>query len=265
MKFITILFLSALLTACDKASIQTQKLAVEKEHLPEKKHIAIVEQYAKAHLNDTMKSVSKGTVANGSLVNGKLFPFQGENFVYFDQNSYLKGRAFLNGLLKDAVLQTYDSLLSLYPLRQFTIMECSLKNGGELFPHRTHQNGLSIDFMMPKLKEGTPFYGLDSLGASHYWLNFDSNGRYVKDTNIHIDFELIAHHLLLLNASAKNYSLRVKKVIINTSMKQSLFMGKYGQMLKNSDIYIVQKLSPMLNALHDEHYHVDFDLYNVEK
>lgn len=36
-------------------------------------------------------------------------------------------------------------------------------------------------------------------------------------------------------------------------------MGQYGQKLKNSKIYIVQKLSPVLNALHDERYHVDFE------
>jgi penicillin-insensitive murein endopeptidase len=71
-------------------------------------------------------------------------------------------------------------------------MECSNKEGGRIFPHRTHQNGLSVDFMIPLIKNGIPYYGLDNLGANHYLLDFNNNGEYLKDTSIKIDFNMVA-------------------------------------------------------------------------
>ena len=50
----------------------------------------------------------------------------------------------------------------------------------------------------------------------------------------------------------------IQKVIIKVELKDELFEGEYGKKLKESGIYIVKSLSPTINALHDDHYHVDF-------
>lgn len=217
-----------------------------------------IDQFIKNHPNNSQESASLGSVSNGSLKNGKLVPFYGSNYSYFDETSYLSGRAFLNSKVLTTVLNGYNELSIQKPGRLFKIMECSHEHGGKLWPHRTHQNGLSVDFMMPKLKNNAPYYRLDSIGTNHYWLTFNDKGQYEKDTSITIDFELIAQHILILQKEAKKSNLKISKVIIKVEMKNELFRGPFGQRLKESGIYIVTSLSPTVNALHDEHYHIDF-------
>lgn len=154
------------------------------------KQISKADQYYLVHEGDENPSISIGTVSNGNLKNGKLFPFSGSNFKYFDTLSYLNGRAFVNDKLKLTVLNSYKKLETEIPGHQFCIMECSNEEGGEIYPHRTHQNGLSIDFMSPLMQNGKPYYKLDSLGGSHYLLEFDDQGKYSADQSISIDFEV---------------------------------------------------------------------------
>jgi penicillin-insensitive murein endopeptidase len=218
-----------------------------------------LEKYINENTNNDLPSVSNGSVSEGKLINGKLFPFSGSNFHYFDTLSYLNNRAFLNNKIKDAVVETYNELKKEIPERQFCIMECSNKNGGKIFPHRTHQNGLSIDFMVPLIKNQNPYYGLDSIGRKHYFLEFDEKGQYEFDKTISIDFDLIAKHILLLNEVLKKKKLRISKVIFKIELKDKLFATPNGQLLKKSEIYLAQNLTSIINSLHDDHYHIDFE------
>ena len=118
---------------------------------------------------------------------------------------------------------------------------------------------MSVDFMMPLKKGNEAYYDLDTLGAEHYWLTFDNEGRFSKDKSISIDFETVALHVLRLNEAAKTFGLKVAKVIIKIELKDELFAGHNGQKLKNSGIYVVQKLSTIINSLHDDHFHIDFE------
>lgn len=217
-----------------------------------------IRKYYNENKGNQLPSKSLGTVSAGKLENAKLIPFEGNNYQYFDTTSYLGGRAFLNDQLKKTILETYQELEKEQSGRKFFTMECSNKNGGKIFPHRTHQNGLSTDFMMPLLKQKKPYYALDTIGASHYWLDFDDKGNYSNDKSISIDFELVALHILKLNENAMKNGLRISKVIIKIELKDELFAGPYGQRLKNSGIYIVKSLTPLINSLHDDHYHIDF-------
>ncbi len=214
--------------------------------------------YVEKNSNNSLVSESFGSVSNGSLKNGKLVPFYGSNYTYFDKTSYLSGRAFLNSKVLNAILESYKVLETEQPDRVFKIMECAHKNGGKLWPHRTHQNGLSVDFMMPKNKNKKPYYGLDTIGIKHYWLNFNNSGQYMKDNSIIIDFESVAQHILILNEKAKKHKLKIEKVIIKVELKDELFKGEYGKYLKETGIYIVRSLTPKINELHDDHYHIDF-------
>lgn len=217
-----------------------------------------IEVYMQLHPDNDTASKAIGTVGNGSLKQGKLIPYKGENFIYFDRRSYLEGRAFLHGDVRATLLKMYDSLSTALPNRYFTVMECANQNGGELFPHKTHQNGLSVDFMMPLIRYDKPYYGLDTLGINHYALNFNDQGNYTADETIKIDFNTVAHQILLLDKFARERGLHVQKVILKIELKDELFSTKFGKVLKNSDIYFVQGLSPAINALHDDHFHIDF-------
>ncbi len=216
-----------------------------------------IRRYMAKHPDGTSTSVSVGTVSNGSLKNGKLIPYRGTNFQYFDSMSYVNHRAFVHHKLKKTVLSSYNTLES-KSNRKYTIMECSNKTGGKLYPHRTHQNGLSIDFMMPLKKNGKPFYGLDNTGAGHYLLKFDEQGYLADDKSISIDFDATVQHILVLEQEARKNGLQIKKIIINTELKDELYAAKNGSQIKAQGIYVVQKLTPMINALHDDHYHIDF-------
>jgi penicillin-insensitive murein DD-endopeptidase len=207
---------------------------------------------------DTNKSKCIGSVSNGKLENGKIMPFYGANFTYFDRDSYLASRAYTSDIVKGIVLNTYDDLNKLYPGRKFYLMELSNHEGGKIYPHRTHQNGLSVDFMMPKLKNGNPNYELDTLGKQHYFLEFNDNGEYVQDTSIKIDFDLIAKHILLLNDEAKKKGYSIEKVIIKVEYKDDLFDTPNGKLLKESGVYVVNNLTKMINDIHDDHFHIDF-------
>ena len=115
-----------------------------------------------------------------------------------------------------------------------------------------------MDLMMPLIKDGKPYYGLDTIGVDHYALTFDNQGRYVKDETIHIDFDLVARQVLLLEHFANQEGLEIAKLIIKVELKDELFSTPYGKLLKERGIYVVKGLSPLVNELHDDHFHVDF-------
>lgn len=219
-----------------------------------------IEEYYQQNKGDNKKSQSVGTVSQGKLINGKLMPFSGPNFQYFDTSSYLAGRAFVHEKVKNTILNTYQKYNKMNPNRKFCLMECSYQHGGKLFPHHTHQNGLSVDFMMPLTQNKRPYYGLDNLGKNHYWLEFDNEGKYTKDTSIEIDFELVAQQILTLEKKGREEGLKVKKVIIKIELKDELFSGYFGKQLQKSGIYVVQSLTPLINSLHDDHFHIDFEI-----
>ena len=217
-----------------------------------------VNAYYEENQGNDEPSVSIGGVSNGSLENGKLVPFQGDNYLYFDTASYLAGRAYLNDKVLAAVLSSDEEMEGELPNRQFRIMECSNAHGGRLWPHRTHQNGLSVDFMMPLVQNGEPYYELDNTGRNHYFLDFDDDGQYSEDETVSINFDLVAQHILILDEKAREQGMRITKVIINTDLKDELFNTPHGRELHDSGIYIVQRLSRRINDLHDDHYHIDF-------
>ncbi|MDX2360475.1 MAG: penicillin-insensitive murein endopeptidase [Crocinitomicaceae bacterium] len=215
-------------------------------------------EYYFAHAQDSIDGKSIGTVSNGSLENGSLIPFSGDNYRYFDTSSYLSGRAFSHQRVVRSLTECYAAFYEAGEARTFRVMECSNEHGGRLFPHRTHQNGLSVDLMTPLLKNGERFEELDNMGLTHYSLAFNDDGELSDDPNVTIDFDMIAQHLLALNEAAKKNGLKITKVIFKMELKDELYASVHGTELKNSGIYITKNLSPLINELHDDHYHVDF-------
>ena len=250
-----LLFIQACTGQNDTAE-QTKPL-VKAEKIPESNPIQdLYDRYSE----NSGSSISSGTVSNGSLKNGKLFPFKGPNFIYFDSTSYLNKHAFTHEKGYQAVLDTYHQFETALPGFEFGLMECSNEHGGKIWPHRTHQNGLSIDFMSPLLKNGVSSTDFNSIGLPHYLMDFDENGIYTEDRNYSIDFNLIARHLLELDKQAKKNGLKIEKVILKISLKDNLFATEYGKQLKTSGIYFVTNLSDLIDSLHDDHYHVDFGI-----
>jgi penicillin-insensitive murein endopeptidase len=225
---------------------------------PSEDSLSAVERHYLEYQSVEGTSISSGTVSNGKLVNGCILPFSGNNFHYFDTTSYLKNRCFVNGRVRDALLETYRRLETITPERSYGIMECSNEHGGKISPHRTHQNGLSVDFMSPLMKNDQPYMEADFKGAPHYLMDFDENGRYTEDPSIQIDFETMARHLLVLIEAAKAQGLIIEKIIWKTELRDELLATESGKKLRATGVYITTRLEPLINALHDDHYHVDF-------
>lgn len=250
------------MTGCSAQNSTVERESPDTNVQDEVVELSEIDLYMADNVPNAKTSILHGTVSNGSIENSRLIPFTGKNFHYFDTNSYLLGRAFAHKDVVETLLDVYALLDSLVPDREFCVMESANEHGGKLFPHRTHQNGMSIDLMMPKTSKGRPDYSLDGLGAHHYLLEFDKEGYSKENSQIKIDFNTIALHILLLDKRAREHDLKINKVIINTDLKDELFATEHGKELKKSGIYIVQNLTKIINDIHDDHYHIDFEIVN---
>lgn len=255
-KLLTISFIGLFLLSCNSQEKRANPTVKDTVNAPKK--VSKVDQYYLDHHQDSIISKSKGSTGNGSLEHGTLIPFSGTNYTYFDSSSYISGRAFTNDKVAKSVIQSYHQLKEDGDSRKYQVMEFSNEHGGKMFPHRTHQNGLSVDLMMPLQKNNKPYYGLDSKGLTHYLLDFNTEGEYTEDTSTSIDFDAAAKHLLALEKQARKNGLRITKVIFNTDLKDELYASPNGKLLTKSGIYITRNLTPLINGIHDDHYHVDF-------
>ncbi|MFK7972403.1 MAG: penicillin-insensitive murein endopeptidase [Bacteroidia bacterium] len=198
-------------------------------------------------------SKSVGTVARGELINGKRIPYQGANYRGYSFAGYLAGRTFVHGNVRDAILETYAALATSLPEQQFVIMETGKRFGGKILPHRTHQNGLSVDFMTPLSKNGKAYVASGLFNGWAYGRDFDNKGN--KD-DITMDYEVMAQHLLALEKAARNHGLRINKVIFDPVLQPFLFKTKSGKKLKGRMRFTRNRVV----VRHDDHYHVDFGL-----
>lgn len=241
------------LTACS-SDVAFSEIAELDQNEPE---LSAVDRYYQQNRQDSIPSVSFGGVGNGRIENSTVVPFSGTNFVYFDTTSYLSGRAHTSDKVCKTILQAYAALEESSDYR-FVLMELSNKDGGEIYPHRTHQNGRSADFMSPLLKNGKPYTDLDYLGGPHYMLEFDGTGKLTDDPSVYINFDLIALQILELESAARKNNMRIEKVIWKVELLDELLASENGKRLAKSGIYITRNLSPLINSLHDDHFHIDF-------
>ena len=247
------------LVSCSEVQSQNQELISSKEIT---KEISKTENYYLSHVNNSIKSTSSGTVSNGTLINSTLLPFHSEHLSYFDQYSYLQGRGFMHSEVAEIIDESFKRIKKIYPERTFYIMECSAQHGGKLEPHRTHQNGMSVDLMSPKLKNGEANIQLDTIGVQHYFLEFNNKGQYLKDTTIVLDFETIAHEIIEIDKVAREKGYKISKVIFKVELKKYLYKTFLGKELTQREIYFAQNLTPIINALHEDHFHIDFEKAN---
>jgi len=205
----------------------------------------------------TSKSI--GPVHKGKIQNAYLLPYSGDNYKYFSPFSYyILGRAYVHSTIHTTVLDGYKICESTCDGISFRVMECSNKKGGSMFPHRTHQNGTSLDFMTPLMKKGKQHKFFDRIGIFRYALNFDKDGVLKLNKKVSIDYENMARHILAMEEAARKNGMYIKKVIFKINLKDNLFDTESGKRLQSSGIYFAQSLPKSIDNLHDDHYHVDF-------
>lgn len=205
------------------------------------------------------KSRAMGSPGKGTIENAWLIPYFGKNYRYFSPLSYfVLNRGYAHHRVHNAILEAYETCETTCPEALFRLMECGNKHGGEMWPHRTHQAGLSADFMLPKKLNNTPLRMLDHLGVWHYALQTDKSGNYTS--RVTVDFETMGRHLIALDDAARKNGIRIKKVILKIDLKDDFFKTASGKKVKARGIYFARSLPKLVDDLHDDHYHVDFAL-----
>lgn len=198
-------------------------------------------------------STCYGTTSNGRLENGVKLPSAGNNFDSFSKTAGLLGRTYVHSSVRNIILASYKWLETETPGKVYKYAETGFKEGGRFKPHKTHRNGLSVDFMVPVFnKKGDsvhlPTHYFNKFG---YSIEFDGIGKYDEYT---IDYESMAAHILSLHKTAVEKGMDLSRVIFDPGLQPYLFTTKYANYLKQH-IRFSKKRSWVR---HDEHYHVDF-------
>lgn len=198
-------------------------------------------------------SICYGTLVKGKIENAWQLPSSGGNFTAYSLIGVTAGRNYVHSAIYAVVLDAYKDVQQHYPQFKFVYGETGWKNGGRFRPHKTHQNGLSVDFFVP-VKDDTgksvplPTTPFNKFG---YAIEFDSQGKYKNYT---INYEAMAAHLLALKKAADQRSVKINHVIFDNELQKQLFQTTKGKELQAQLTF--SKKKPWVR--HDEHYHVDF-------
>ena len=198
-------------------------------------------------------SVCYGTTSNGRLEAGVPLPVDGANYKSYSTLAKFLGRTYVHSAVMDIILGAYKNLEIEQPNKQFKYAETGFRQGGEFRPHKTHRNGLSVDFMVPVLNADgesvhLPTHPFNKFG---YNIEFDEKGNY---SGLKIDFDALAAHIVQLHKEAKKRGYDLWRVIFDPELQPQLFKTKYVVYLKENITFSSKRSW----VRHDEHYHVDF-------
>ncbi len=201
------------------------------------------------------ESICYGTTSNGRLENGVQLPSNGKNFVSYGKLAEWLGRTYVHSKVRDVVVESYRILEIEQPGKVFKYGETGFREGGEFKPHKTHRNGLSIDFMVPVVNSKgesvhLPTHALNKYG---YAIEFDDQGRFGE---YRIDYDALAAHMVALHRAAMAQGIKIWRILFDPGLQSFLYASKYGKEVRES-VFIPKKRSWVR---HDEHYHVDFKL-----
>ena len=206
-------------------------------------------------IGEAKESTCYGTPSNGHLEDGMQLPASGPNFSPYSSLGVTIGRTYVHSKVASTVESAYKQLEALAPGKKYVYAESGWRNGGRIKPHRTHENGISVDFLVPVLDSTGKSVPLPT-GVSNkfgYGIEFDAKGRY---EGLRIDFEALAQHLYALDQAARANGVGISRVIFERRFIPRLYDTTRGKLIKNSVPFM--KGEPWIR--HDEHYHVDFSV-----
>jgi len=215
--------------------------------------IAVVLIVSAGAMHVAAESICYGSTSRGRLEGGVKLPANGVNFsAYSDLGATLR-RTYVHSTVATIVSESYAALAKQSPSTHYVYGESGWPAGGSFKPHRTHQNGLSVDFFMPVRNARGQSVALPTHAGNRfgYDIEFDGDGRFGEYT---IDFEAAAEYLFQLDQAARQHSAGIALVIFDTAYLPRLFATRRGAYLKQALPFMRGK--PWVR--HDEHYHVDF-------
>jgi penicillin-insensitive murein endopeptidase len=167
----------------------------------------------------------------------------------------MAGRTYVHSDVYSIVVGAYQQLNISHPDKRFKYAETGFQQGGEFKPHKTHRNGLSVDFMTPVVDDDGRSVHLPTnpLNKFGYDIEFDNQGRF---DGLRIDYDALAAHLVALHQQARAQGHDIWRVIFDPKLQPKLFETEHGEYLKQH----IQFSKKRSWVRHDEHYHVDFDV-----
>ena len=201
------------------------------------------------------ESTCFGTPGRGRLEDGVRLPASGANFRVFSALGADLGRTYVHSRVREVVVAAYRALEASAPGKVYVYGDTGWPLGGRFRPHKTHQNGLSVDFMVPVLDgEGRPApLPAGPANKFGYGIEFDGKGRCGE---YRIDFEAMAEHLYELHRAAQARGVGIARVIFDPGLQPRLFRTARGPFLSENLRFTKEKVW----VRHDEHYYVDFAL-----
>ncbi len=198
-------------------------------------------------------SVCYGTPASGRIERAVQLPASGKNFRAYSRVGVSLGRTYTHAQVADAIVDAYSALVRSAPAKIFVYGETGFDKGGPFKPHKTHQNGLSVDFMVPVIDAKGRSVPLPGNAANRYGYDteFDASARY---RDLRIDFDALAEHLYALDQAGRSSGAPIGRIIFEPAYLPKLFATRRGPYLRRNIDFVRGKVW----WRHDEHYHVDF-------
>lgn len=199
------------------------------------------------------ESICHGTSAKGLIDGARQIPESGPNFTPYSALGVSAGRTYAHSKVTTAISAAYKALETSAPNKKYVYGESGWEHGGRIKPHRTHQNGLAVDFMVPVKTEPGESVPLPSSLSNKfgYGIEFDAKAKY---KHLSIDFEAMAEHLYALDGAAKAQGIGISRVIFEKAYITRLHQTARGAWIKQHVPFMQGE--PWIR--HDEHYHVDF-------
>jgi penicillin-insensitive murein endopeptidase len=194
-----------------------------------------------------------GTTSRGRIEGSVALPTRGPNFSPYSRLAVSVGRTHVHAKVAEIVTEAYAEMAKLAPDVHYVYGETGLPAGGRFRPHRSHQNGLSVDFFMPVRDSGGKSVPLPTNVSDRfgYDVEFDGNARW---SEYRIDFNAAAEHLYQLHRAATSRGVGIALVIFDKPYLPRLLATPRGPYLRQHLNFM--KDTPWVR--HDEHYHVDF-------
>lgn len=203
-------------------------------------------------------SVCHGTPGDGWLEGGERPAAFGRNFRPYCWLCVLALRTHGHAEVVATMEDAYAAMAEFRPELRLVYGEIGFPWGGWFYPHRSHQNGLAVDFMTPMTPSADnpggepPTWLINRFG---YGATLDADGVDAA-TGARADFDAILQHLGALEANARARGGRIARVIFAPDLQDDLLAAAGGN--GSLSQLIPFSVSPAW-VRHDDHYHVEFD------